>query len=54
LAQDGVVKPDEIVVACRELAGIGIQHAIFGLPSLDESPTVEVFGREVIPEVSAL
>jgi F420-dependent oxidoreductase-like protein len=52
--QPGVVKPDEIVVACRELAGIGIQHAIFGLPSLDELPTVEVFGREVIPEVSAL
>jgi hypothetical protein len=48
------VKPNEIVVACRELAGIGIQHAIFGLPSLDELSTVETFGREVIPEVTAL
>jgi F420-dependent oxidoreductase-like protein len=51
--QPGVVKPDEIVVACRELAGIGIQHAIFSLPSLDELSTIETFGREVIPEVAA-
>ena len=50
----GVVKPDEVVVSCRELAGIGIQHAIFSLPSLDELSTVETFGREVIPEVAAL
>ena len=50
----GVVKPDKIVVSCRELAGIGIQHAIFGLPSLDELSTIETFGREVIPELAAL
>jgi F420-dependent oxidoreductase-like protein len=51
--QPGVVKPDEIVAGCRELAGIGIQQAIFGLPSLDELATVETFGREVIPEVAS-
>ena len=53
-AQTGVIRPQEIVVACEELADTGIQHAIFGLPSLDELPTVEAFGREVIPEVAFL
>jgi F420-dependent oxidoreductase-like protein len=53
-ARAGVTRLQEIVVACRELADMGIQHAIFGLPSLDELPTVEAFGREVIPEVASL
>jgi len=53
-SRPGTVKPAEVVAACRELASIGIQHAIFGLPSLDELPTLEVFGREVIPEVAAV
>jgi len=52
--EPGVVKPGEVVAQCRELAGVGVQHAIFSLPSLDELATVEIFGREVIPEVARL
>jgi F420-dependent oxidoreductase-like protein len=52
--EPGVVKPGEIVGLCRDLAATGIEHAIFSLPSLDETATVEIFGREVIPEVAAL
>lgn len=52
--EPGVVKPGEIVAQCRELAALGFEHAIFGLPNLDELATVEVFAREVIPEVAAL
>jgi alkanesulfonate monooxygenase len=50
----GVVKPGESVAQCRELAKIGMQHVIFGLPNLDELSTVETFGREVVPEVASL
>jgi len=50
--EPGVVRPGELIASCRELAAVGVQHAILGLPSLDELPAVEVIGREVVPEVA--
>ena len=44
----------EIVEQCRALAGIGIQHAIFNFPRVDELTGLRTFGKEVIPAVAAL
>jgi F420-dependent oxidoreductase-like protein len=52
--EPGVVRPGEIIAGCRELAAVGVQHAILGLPSLDEVAAVEVIGREVVPELAGL
>jgi F420-dependent oxidoreductase-like protein len=46
--------PRELVQHLRELAGIGIQHAIFNVPRVDELTALRTFGKEVIPEVAGL
>ena len=38
--------------SCRELAGIGVQHAIFNMPNVSEITPLEVFAKEIIPEVA--
>ncbi len=43
---------NELVVLCRELAEIGIQHCIFNMPNVHEITPLEVFGDEIIPVVS--
>lgn len=53
-SEPGGVKPVELIEGCRELAAIGVDQAILSLPSLDELGSVEVIGREVVPEVAAL
>ncbi len=42
----------DIVRSCRELAGIGVQHAIFNMPNVSEITPLEVFAKEIIPEVA--
>jgi F420-dependent oxidoreductase-like protein len=49
----GDLKPAALVAGCRELAGIGVDQALFSLPSLDDLAAIEKIGREVIPEVAA-
>lgn len=44
----------EIVEQCRALAAIGIQHAIFNFPRVDELTGLRAFGKEVIPAVAGL
>jgi F420-dependent oxidoreductase-like protein len=44
----------EIVAQCRALAAIGVQHAIFNFPRVDELAGLRAFGKEVIPAVAAL
>jgi len=46
--------PGEIVEQCRALAAIGIQHAIFNFPHVDELTGLRTFGKEVIPAVAGL
>jgi F420-dependent oxidoreductase-like protein len=41
----------DVVRRCRDLAGAGIQHAIFIVRNLGPAP-LEVFGKEIIPEVA--
>jgi F420-dependent oxidoreductase-like protein len=44
----------EVIAQCRELAGIGIQQAIFNMPNVHEIKPLETFGREIIPAVAEL
>jgi F420-dependent oxidoreductase-like protein len=46
--------PGEIVEQCRALAAIGIQHAIFNFPRVEELTALRTFGKEVIPAVAGL
>jgi F420-dependent oxidoreductase-like protein len=46
--------PAQIVQQCRELAGIGIQHAIFNFPRVEQLAGLRAFGKEVIPAVAGL
>jgi F420-dependent oxidoreductase-like protein len=46
--------PAQIVEQCRALAGIGIQHAIFNFPRVEQLSALRAFGKEVIPAVAGL
>jgi F420-dependent oxidoreductase-like protein len=46
--------PAQIVEHCRALAGIGIQHAIFNFPRVEQLTALRAFGKEVIPAVAGL
>ncbi|MBI1881725.1 MAG: LLM class F420-dependent oxidoreductase [Chloroflexi bacterium] len=43
----------EVIAKCEAAAQIGIQHIIFGIPKY-ETAALEIFGREIIPQVAAL
>ncbi len=45
---------NDVVGTCRDLAGAGIQHAIFNMPNVHDIEPLETFGREVIPAVADL
>lgn len=48
---DGEMSPSEVVDECGQLAELGFDHAIFNMPNVQELAPLEVFGREVIPQV---
>jgi F420-dependent oxidoreductase-like protein len=48
----GHMTPKDIVAHCKALAAIGVDHAIFNMPNVQDIAPLEVFGREVIPEVA--
>jgi hypothetical protein len=35
-----------------QIPGIGVQHAIFKMPNVSEITPLEVFAKEIIPEVA--
>jgi hypothetical protein len=45
---------EDVIGTCRELAGAGIQHAIFNMPNAHDIESLETFGREIIPAVADL
>jgi F420-dependent oxidoreductase-like protein len=53
LAKDQMSASD-IIAQCRDLASLGVQHAIFNMPNVHEITPLEIFGREVIPVVAKL
>jgi F420-dependent oxidoreductase-like protein len=42
------------IATCRELAAVGIQHAIFNMPNVQQVKPVELLARRVLPEVRGL
>ncbi len=51
LAPGGQTAAD-VIAKCRELAGLGISHAIFNMPNAQDIAPLETFGREIIPAVA--
>lgn len=50
----GQMTAKDIVAHCKALGAIGVDHAIFNMPNVQDITPLEVFGREVIPEVAGL
>jgi len=50
----GKMSVSDVIRLCQELAGLGIQHAIFNMPNVHEITPLETFGREIIPAVAGL
>ena len=50
----GHMSTADVIAKCRQLSGIGIQHAIFNMPNVHEITPLEIFGKEIIPAVAAL
>jgi F420-dependent oxidoreductase-like protein len=46
--------PADVVAQCRELAGIGIQHAIFSVRGVADITPLATFAKEIIPAVAEL
>jgi F420-dependent oxidoreductase-like protein len=44
----------DVIRTCRELAEVGIEHAIFNMPNVHELAPLEVFGKEIIPALAEL
>jgi hypothetical protein len=53
LAKDQMSASD-VIAQCRDLAGIGVQHAIFNMPNVHEITPLEIFARQIIPSVAGL
>jgi F420-dependent oxidoreductase-like protein len=51
LAPDKMTAAD-VIKRCKELADVGIQHAIFNMPNAHDITPLEIFGKEIIPAVA--
>jgi hypothetical protein len=47
----GEMGVDDVIGTCRDLAGAGIQHAIFNMPNVHDIKPLKTFGREIIRAV---
>ncbi len=50
----GEMSAADVIQQCRDLAGMGIQHAIFNMPNTHEITPLEIFAREIIPAAAEL
>lgn len=48
----GQMSAADVIEKCRGLAAIGVQHAIFNMPNVQEITPLEVFAKEIIPAVA--
>lgn len=44
----------QVVTTCHNLARAGIQHVIFNMPNVHELVPLQIFGRDIIPQVADL
>ena len=49
---DGKLSVAGVLAQCKALAALGVQHAIFNMPGVEQITPLEVFGREIIPVVA--
>jgi F420-dependent oxidoreductase-like protein len=52
--QPGKMDAAAVVEQCRQLAIVGVQHAIFNIPTVHEIQPLEIFARGIIPAVADL
>ena len=50
----GKMAARDVVALCKELAAVGVDHAIFNIPNVEEIAPLATFGREIIPAVADL
>ncbi len=50
----GKMTARDVISLCKALAGLGVQHAIFNIPNVEQLAPVETFKREIIPAVASL
>ncbi|HLG85570.1 MAG TPA: LLM class F420-dependent oxidoreductase [Alphaproteobacteria bacterium] len=48
----GKMTPADVIALCKGLAAIGVSHAIFNMPNVQDITPLEIFGREIIPAVA--
>lgn len=48
---DGEMSADDVIAQCRELADLGIEHAIFNMPNAADLTPLKIFGETIIPTV---
>jgi F420-dependent oxidoreductase-like protein len=48
----GQMSAQDVVLQCRTLSEIGVQHVIFNMPNVSEVKPLEIFGKEIIPAVA--
>jgi F420-dependent oxidoreductase-like protein len=49
--QPGKMSSKEVIAHCKALAAIGVQHAVFNMPTVHELAPIERFRRQIIPAV---
>ena len=49
----GQMTAKDLIAHCKALSAIGVDHAIFNMPNVQDITPLETFGRDVIPEVAA-
>lgn len=50
----GKMGPADVIAQCKQLKSLGVDHALFYVSNVHEIAPLEVFGREIIPEISGL
>jgi F420-dependent oxidoreductase-like protein len=50
----GKMSARDVIEECRAMAALGIQHCIFNMPNVQDIKPLEIFGREIIPELAGL
>ena len=50
----GKQSPADVIRECRELAKVGVQHAIVNLPNVHEIAPIETLAKEVVPAIGGL
>jgi F420-dependent oxidoreductase-like protein len=50
----GKMSAKDVIDECRAMSALGVQQCIFNMPNVHEITPLEIFGKEIIPEVKDL